>query len=145
MGAKAAARDGNSADKRVEISDIEIGVKRDIQRDEDGDLEGTKGLDNKMLLQQQKNMMEAQDKQLGAIGETVDIIRFENQNFSKEVKLQNKMLDTVNDQIDDNMANMVKLDSRLKGLLAKGSICKLWIIIIVELILMVYLVINVLT
>ena len=78
MGAKAAARDGNSADKRVEISDIEIGVKRDIQRDEDGDLEGTKGLDNKMLLQQQKNMMEAQDKQLGAIGETVDIIRFEN-------------------------------------------------------------------
>ena len=41
--------------------------------------------------------MAAQDAQLGAIGETVDVIRFENQNFAKEVKMQNKMLDNVND------------------------------------------------
>ena len=52
------------------------------------------------------------------------------------------MLDKVNDQIDENMANMVKLDSKLKGLLAKGSICKLWIIIIVELVIFVWLLVS---
>ena len=52
------------------------------------------------------------------------------------------MLDKVNDQIDDNMANMVKLDSRLKGLLAKGSICKLWIIIIIEFVLFIFLLVQ---
>lgn len=95
MGAKATA--GGSSDRKIEISDIEIGEKKSIERDADGNLQGTQGLDNRMLLQQQKNMMAAQDAQLGAIGETVDVIRFENQNFAKEVKMQNKMLDNVND------------------------------------------------
>ena len=54
------------------------------------------------------------------------------------------MLDKVNDGIDANINEMVKLDSKLKMLLAKTSICKLWIIIIVEVVLLVYLVIQVL-
>ena len=51
--------------------------------------------------------------------------------------MQNKMLDNVNEQIDDNLTNMIKLDSKLKGLLAKGSICKLWVIILIELALLI--------
>lgn len=139
MGAKSI--NSGASDNKVDIADIEIGERKDTTKDEDGDFAQTKGLDNQMLLQQQKNMMAAQDQQLSAIGETVDIIRFENQNFSKEVKMQNVMLDNVNEKIDENLGNMVKLDSKLKGLLAKGSICKLWIIIIIEIFLMVYLLI----
>ena len=47
------------------------------------------------------------------------------------------MLDKVNDDIDKNIADMVKLDSKLKVLLAKGSICWLWIAIIIELVVLV--------
>ena len=54
--------------------------------------------------------------------------------------MQDKMLDKVNDEIDDNNAKMIKLDSKLKGMLAKGSICKLWVIIIVEIALLIFLV-----
>ena len=47
--------------------------------------------------------------------------------------MQNKMLDKVNDDIDKNIDDIVKLDGKLKALLAKGSICCLWIIILIEL------------
>jgi hypothetical protein len=51
MGAKGnQAVNGGSSDRKVEVSDIEIGEKRNLDRDEDGNLEGTKGLDNAMLL-----------------------------------------------------------------------------------------------
>ena len=54
--------------------------------------------------------------------------------------MQNKMLDVVNEDLDANNAQMVKLDSRLKGMLMKGSICKLWLLIILELALLIFLV-----
>ena len=45
-------------------------------------------------------MLNNQDQHLDAISGVVDKIRFENQNFSKEVKMQNKMLDKVDDELD---------------------------------------------
>ena len=47
MGAKAI---NTAADKKVDIADIELGEHKDTARDSDGDLQGTKGLDNQMLL-----------------------------------------------------------------------------------------------
>ena len=55
--------------------------------------------------------------------------------------MQNKMLDKVNDGIDKNINDMVKLDNRLKVLLAKTSICRLWCFIIFEIIIMVVLIV----
>ena len=43
------------------------------------------------------------------------------------------MLDNVNEEIDANIERMVKLDSKFNILLAKGSICCLWIFVILEL------------
>ena len=48
--------------------------------------------------------------------------------------MQNKMLDKVNNDIDNVTADMVALDSRLKNLLTKGSICWLWIMIVAEIV-----------
>ena len=79
-------------------------------------------------------MLSKQDDQLDKITNVVEQIRFENQNFNQEVRLQNKMLDKVNAEIEENTDNMVKLDNKLKSLLAKGSICKLWVVIIIELV-----------
>lgn len=77
-------------------------------------------------------MLAGQDDALDRIGDVVDNIKLENQNFSVEVKGQNKMLDKINDDIDKTTADMIKLDTKLKGLLARGSICKLWMCIILE-------------
>ena len=44
------------------------------------------------------------------------------------------MLKGMNEDMDDISKNMVKLDSKLNKMLAKGSICKLWIIIIIEIV-----------
>ena len=82
----------NDSTKRI-LEDLEKNKKRD----EEGEYESTKGLDNKMLIQKQKNMIERQDEQLDGISNVVDMIRVENQNFGQEAKLQNKMLDKVND------------------------------------------------
>ena len=77
-------------------------IKISEEKDADGEYVNTKGLDNHMLLQQQKNMLEGQDQHLDKISNVVDKIRFENQNFQTEVKKQNKMLDKVNDDLDRN-------------------------------------------
>ena len=85
-------------------------------------------------------MIDNQDQHLEKISGVVDKIKFENQQFAGEVNLQNKMLDVVNEDLDNNNAQMVKLDTRLKGMLMKGSICKLWLLIILELALLIFLV-----
>lgn len=99
---------------------------------------------NQQVMYHNKQAFAETDKQLDKISDIVGKLNYENQNFKEEVQLQNKMLDKVNDGIDANINEMVKLDSKLKMLLAKTSICKLWIIIIVEVVLLVYLVIQVL-
>ena len=79
------------------------------------------------------------------ISNIVGQLNYENENFRDEVNLQNKMLDKVNDDIDKNISDMVKLDSKLKVLLAKGSICWLWLIIIIELVALVFIIVFMLS
>ena len=52
---------------------------------EDGEYANTRGIDNKQLLQQQKNMLDNQNKALGQIGETLNVIDYENQNMQGEL------------------------------------------------------------
>ena len=88
-------------------------------------------------------MLAEQDQKLDRINDVVGMIRHENENFTNEVTMQNKMLDKVNDDIDANLQHMVKLDSKLKVMLAKGGMCKLWIILVVEFVLFLWLLITV--
>ena len=69
-------------------------------------------------------------------------IRYENSNFKQEADLQNNLLDDVNDQMEVNLGNMVQLDTKLKTLLTKTSTCKLWICLLIELVLLIFIVIN---
>ncbi len=50
------------------------------------------------------------------------------------------MLDKVNEDIDQNTADMMKLDTKLKALLAKPSMCWYWMILLGEVVLFVVLV-----
>jgi len=51
------------------------------KRGEDGEYEATRNLENKQILQQQKQMLKDQDVHLDQIGGIVSNLRYENQNF----------------------------------------------------------------
>uniref|UniRef100_A0A7S3CR94 t-SNARE coiled-coil homology domain-containing protein n=1 Tax=Strombidium rassoulzadegani TaxID=1082188 RepID=A0A7S3CR94_9SPIT len=89
-------------------------------------------MDNQQLLHFQRSLIKSQDHQLDQLGGIISNIKHENQNFSTEVKMQNKMLESLQVDMDDTHRDMVKIDSKLKDVVAKASTCKLWIIIIVE-------------
>lgn len=61
----------------------------------------------------------------------------ENQNFSKEVNEQNTMIEKVNVQIDHTKLGLAKVDSRLGELVGEMSVCYLWCVITVEIILII--------
>ena len=48
--------------------------------------------------------------------------------------MQNKILNKVSNDQDELLDNMIKVDSKVKALLTKTSICRLWLIIIIEII-----------
>ena len=64
----------------TELSD-DFQPKKDVLRDEDGEFQNTRQLNNQALLQQNKDQLAAQDKALDRIGDVVTTIRYENNNF----------------------------------------------------------------
>lgn len=58
--------------------------------------------------------------------------KFEAQDMSGELKTQNKMMDRLNEDIDKTEANMVRVEGKMKTLMAKSSMCKLMTILIIE-------------
>ena len=67
-------------------------------------------------------------------------IKRENENFSEEVTTQNRMLDSLQVDMDDSHAKMTAVDNRLKHIVANTSTCKLWLFIICELILLIFII-----
>jgi len=47
------------------------------------------------------------------------------------------MLDSLQVEVEDTHEKMLKVDSKLKNIVANTSTCKLWIIIIIEIMLLV--------
>lgn len=86
-------------------------------------------------------MIRNQDEHLDQIAGIVQNIKYEGQNFQQEVTYQNKMLTDLNSQVDRTHQKMVKVDNRLKELIAKSNQCCLWVIIIVEIVILILLLI----
>ena len=53
------------------------------------------------------------------------------------MQLQNGMLDEVNEDMEVNLNEMVKLDSKLKTMLTKASTCRLWMCVIIEIVILI--------
>ena len=101
-------------------------------RDKDGDFKHTKDMGSKQLLKEQKKMIDTQDVALDQLGGIIQNIKYENQNFNTEVTTQNKMLDSLSVDMDNTHDQMLKVDNKLKHIVANTSQCKLWLIIIAE-------------
>ena len=76
LGAKQMQSSPNDPEQQA---DLGLAQKKTYQKDEDGEYENTKGLDNQMLLQQQRNQLENQDVALGKISNVLDHISIENE------------------------------------------------------------------
>ena len=79
-------------------------------------------------------MFDGQNEKLDEIGGIVKAMRHENENIHDEVVMQNKMLDKLGNEIEETNNKMIRIDSKLKRLIAKSKTCCLWIIIIIEII-----------
>ena len=111
-------------------------------RDDDGDFSHTKNMSSQQLLQEQRKMMRNQDSSLDKLGGIIQNIKYENQNFKSEVTMQNKMLDSLSVDMDNTQQKMVKIDSKLKQIIANTNTCKLWMIIIFEIFLLAFILIS---
>ena len=102
-------------------------------RGEDGEFDQTRELDNRGVLQQQKQMIRDQDDQLDEVIGVVKATKYEAQDFNKEIKSQNARIEKLGDDIDRAEDNMIDADTKMKALLANSNHCYLWIIVTVEL------------
>ena len=58
---------------------------------------------------------------MDGLGGIIQNIKYDGQNFNTEVNYQNQMLGKLNTDIDKTHDKMVKVDSKLKELIAKSS------------------------
>ena len=94
-------------------------------------------MDNRQVLQLQKNMLKDQDEQLDGVIGVVKATKYEAQDFGSEIRSQNARIEKLGNDIDRTEANMIDVDGKMQHLLASSNHCYLWIIIIIELLIMI--------
>ena len=87
---------------------------------------------SKQLQLEQKQMLKNQESQLEEIFGVTSAIKYEGQNIDTELREQQPIISNLKDEIERNQIKMVKLDSRLKTLVAQTSPCKLMMLIFCE-------------
>ena len=97
-------------------------------------------MSTKALKLQQKQLLNQQEEQLDEIYGVTKAIKFEGQNIDTELKTQAPIIGSLRDEMDKNQMKMVKLDSKLKTLVAQTSACKLTLFIVLEFIILILLV-----
>ena len=97
-------------------------------------------MSTKALKLQQRQLLNQQEDQLDEIMGVTKAIKYEGQNIDTELKSQAPIMENLKDEMDKNQMKMMKLDSKLKTLVAQTSACKLTLFIILEFIILVLLV-----
>ena len=64
-------------------------------------------------------------------------IKKENENFGTEIRQQTKMIEKISDKIDHTSMGLSKVDGRLGELISEMSFCKLWCVVVIEVILII--------
>ena len=103
-----------------------------LVRGEDGEYNGTRGRSGQQLKMKQKDLLARQEEQLEEIYGVTQAIRYEGENVATELKTQAPILANLGDEMEKNTMKMVKLDNRLKTLVAQSSPCKLLLLIFCE-------------
>jgi len=93
-------------------------------------------------LQKDKTDLEGNfNRKLEELGDATKTLKNDQIQMGDELSYQNGLLTKIESDVDDNTLKFIKNNKKLVKILKKGSDCKLWLFIIIELILLVYLVI----
>ena len=103
-----------------------------LVRGEDGEDNSTRGRSGQQLKMKQKDLLARQEEQLEEIYGVTQAIRYEGENVATELKTQAPILANLGDEMEKNTMKMIKLDNRLKTLVAQSSPCKLLLLIFCE-------------
>ena len=83
------------------------------------------------------------DKKVGQLSDASYNLRREQDGMKNELDYQNQyLLPGLEDKIDQNNIRLMKNNSKLNRILQKGSDCKLWLCLLIELLLLILLLIN---
>ena len=108
---------------------------------EDGEYDDTRGKTSKQLLNKQREMLKNQDSALDEIHGIAHEMRKDGELIGTELRAQNEMLDELGNGIDRTQARMMRVDNRLKKLIASSSQRCLWCIIVLEIVALVLLIV----
>mmetsp|Transcript_17211 Transcript_17211/g.16878 ORF Transcript_17211/g.16878 Transcript_17211/m.16878 type:complete len:223 (+) Transcript_17211:19-687(+) len=104
-------------------SSNDLGLENDLEENligEDGEYENTRGKNNQEILQVEKDMLKGQDKHFDELAAVAHNLKEEAKNGGEEIDYQNGMLDDLNKNIDKTNIKMVRVDGRLKKLVAES-------------------------
>ena len=85
----------------------------------------------------QRTSLEEQDRYLEVISVITQHLKHQGEDFGKEVNEQIKLVEKISEKIDHTSMNLAKVDTRLGQLISEMDFCKMWCVVIVEVILIV--------
>ena len=110
------------------------------QDDEEKVIDPTHGKSNQELITMSRQELADQDRYLDVLEVIIKKIKYQGQDFGEEVKKQTKMIEKVSDQIDHTAMGLAKVDGRLEQLVSEMDFCKMWCVVVVEVILIIVIV-----
>ena len=108
---------------------------------EDGEYGDTRNKTNRQILDKQKGMLQQQDRQLDELRGIVGVIKDDNRVIHEELNTQDHMLDELGRGMDRTQMKMMRVDNKLKRLIASSNQCCLWVVIIIEIIVLILIII----
>lgn len=109
----------------------------------EGESDDVKDKATKDLHLQSQEMLKKQDESLGDLQGIAKNIKYVHQAIGEEADTHSKLLDEAGVVTDRTTANMIVVDSKLKGLIKQSNTCCLWVVIVIELVLTGLLVISI--
>jgi hypothetical protein len=87
-------------------------------------------LNDKEILEYQNRVMKEQDLHLDLIEKSVNNLKLSSQTISQEIAIQNRLLDDMTVQVDQNISRTRTVTNRIKNLMTVSGNCKLYFYII---------------
>ena len=125
---------------RRKIEDDENKQKKSIQDDSLGAVTGIEYENTKFVRSQQqqtKEMIGQQDVQLNSLGQAVDRLEGMGRTINTELKEQNRLLDDLDNDLDEAGEKMNFVMAKLSKLLKTKDGCQIWTIVILAVILVI--------
>ena len=96
-------------------------LEENLVKGEDGEYGVTRGKDNRQVLDTQKKMLKNQNQQFEQLSGIAQNMKEDGRMIGEEIDYQNQMLDNLDKGIDKTNMKMMRVDNKLKRLIAESN------------------------